>query len=103
VPKWVVRVLQAVFVVAFGAAFCLTGMVAVSHPFVNVSADCVNGQLPHPSPFTIFGDCVKPPGYVPWMVIFGVIGAALGVLLALGLIQLFGRIRPKSWRTKLAT
>ena len=92
-------------VVAVGAALCLTGMTAVflATGFVNVTPDCVMGHLAHPSPFTLFGDdCVRPPGYMPWMVVFGVVGAAVGLMFALGVLQLFGRIRSRRWRTKLA-
>jgi len=47
VPKWVVRGLQTAFVVALGAAFCLTGMTAVfmATGLVNVSPHCVRGYL----------------------------------------------------------
>jgi hypothetical protein len=105
VPKWVVRGLQTVFVAAVGAAFCLTGMTAVflATGFVNVAPNCAMGHLAHPSPLTLFGnDCVKPPAYLPWMIVFGVVGAALGLSFALGAIQLISRIRSKHWRTNLA-
>jgi len=104
VPKWVVRVLQTVFVVSFGAAVCLTGMTAVllATGFVDVSPNCVRGHLAHSSGFIVGNDCVKPPGYVPWMVVFGVVGAALGLLFALAVIQLFSRIRSGRWRARLA-
>ena len=105
VPKWGVRGLQTVFVVALGAAFCLTGMTAVflATGFVNVTSDCTMGHLAHQSSFTLFGnDCVKPPGYVPWMVVFGVVGAALGLSFAMGVIHLFSRIRSRRSPTELA-
>ncbi len=105
VPKWVVRGSQTVFVVASRAAFFLTGMTAVflATGFVNVTPDCVMGHLTHPSPLELSGnDCVKPPGYMPWMVVFGVVGAAVGLLFVLGVLQLFSRIRSRRWRTKLA-
>jgi hypothetical protein len=103
-PKWVIQGFQAACVVVSGAAFCLLGVTAVfvATGFVNVTPDCVKGQLAHQNPLTIFGACVPPPGYGPWMVVFGVIGAALGLLLALGVIQLSGRIRSRRGRTTLA-
>jgi hypothetical protein len=100
VPKWVVRGLQTVFVVASGVAFFLAGMTTVflATGFVNVTPDCVAGHLAHPSPFNLFGNgCVKPPGYMPWMVVFGVVGAAVGLLFSLGVLQLFSRIRSRRW------
>ncbi len=93
------------FVVASGAAFCLTGMTAVflATGFVNVTPDCTMGHLAQQSSFTLFGnDCVKPPGYIPWMGVFGVVGAALGLSVAMGVIHLFSRIRSRRWRTGLA-
>jgi hypothetical protein len=105
VPTWVVRSLQAVLVVALGAAFSLTGMTAVflATGLVNVTPDCVMGHLARPRPFTLSGnDCVKPPGYMPWMVVFGVVGAAVGLALALGAIQLLSRIRSRRRRITLA-
>jgi hypothetical protein len=105
VPTWVVRSLQAAFVVALGAAFSLTGMTAVflATGFVNVTPDCVMGHLAHPGPLTLSGnECVPPPGYTPWMVVFGVVGAALGLAFALGVIQFLSRIRSKRRRITLA-
>ena len=103
VPKWVVRGLQTVFVVAVGAAFSLTGTTAVflATGLVNISPDCVRGYLARPN--LISGHvCVLPPGYGPWMVVFGVVGAVAGLLIALGALQLFSRIRSRHSRTKLA-
>jgi hypothetical protein len=91
VPKWVVRGLQTLFVVSLGAAFSLTGMTSVflTTGFVNVTPECVSGHLTQPSPFNLFGnECVKPPGYMPWIVVFGIVGAAVGMLLALRVLQL---------------
>ena len=96
VPRWLVRGLPTVLVVASAAALGLTGMTAVflATGFVTVTPDCVAGHRAHPSPLTLFGDaCVNPPGYMPWMVVFGAIGAALGLTMALSVIRLFGRIR----------
>jgi hypothetical protein len=69
---------------------------------VNVSSDCVKGHLAHQTPLSIFGPCGKAPGYGPWTVIFGVVGGALGLVLALGMIQLSRRNRSKCWRTGYA-
>ena len=105
VSKWVVRGLRTLFVVTLGAAFCLTGMTAVflTTGFVNVTPNCAMGHLAHPSPFNLFGsNCVKPPGYMPWMVVFGVIGSAVGLLFALGALHVFSRIRLRRWPTELA-
>ncbi|MGD0381851.1 MAG: hypothetical protein ABSC30_17925 [Acidimicrobiales bacterium] len=103
-PKWVVRGLQRVIVVASGAALCLTAMTAVflATGFVTVTSDCVAGHRAHPSPFALFGTaCVNPPGYMPWMVVFGTVGAALGLTVALSVIRLFGRIRSSRRRYQL--
>lgn len=92
------------FVGIAAAAFCLTGMTAVflATGFVNVAPNCVMGHLAHPSPLTLFGnDCVKPPGYDPWIAVCGVVGAAVGLTFALGVIQLFSLTRSRHWRTRL--
>jgi hypothetical protein len=107
VPKWVVRGFQAAFVAVSGAAFCLVGMTAafLVTGFVSVSPDCVMGHMappPGPFDFNLSDNCVKPPGYGPWITVFGVVGAVVGLLIALGLLNLFGRIRSRPWRTKLA-
>ena len=95
------------FAVASGAAFFLTGMTAVflATGFVSVTPDCVMGHMappPGPFDFNLSDNCVKPPGYGPWMVVFGIVGAAVGLLFALGVLQLFNRIRSRRWPTKLA-
>ena len=103
VPKWLVWGLKTAFVVAMGAAFSLTGMTAVSLStgLVNISPGCVRGYLAQPN--LISGHaCVLPPGYGPWMAVFGVIGAVVGLLFALGLVQVFGLIRSRRSRTRLA-
>jgi hypothetical protein len=101
--RWMVWSLRTLFVICMGAAVSLTGITAVflATGLVDVSPDCVNGYMARPN--LISGHaCVSPPGYGPWMVVFGVVGAVCGLLIALGAIQLFSRIRSRHWRTKLA-
>lgn len=103
VPNWVVRGLETVFVVSMGAAFSLTGQAAVflATGLVNVSPDCVSGHLARSN--LISGHaCVLPPGYGPWIAVFGVIGAVVGLLFGLGVIHVFDLIRSRRWNAKPA-
>ena len=83
---------------AMTAVFLATG-------FVSVTPHCVMGHMaPPPGPFNLnlSDNCVKPPGYGPWIIVFGVVGAVVGLMIAVGLLNLFGRIRSRPSRTKLA-
>ncbi|MGA2521730.1 MAG: hypothetical protein ABSG81_13065 [Acidimicrobiales bacterium] len=78
--------------------------VFLARGFVNVTPDCVHGHLDHPGQLMLFGnDCVRPPGYVPWMVAFGIVGATAGVLLAVGALHLVGRLRARYGPTRFVT
>lgn len=103
VPKWVACGLRTVFVVAVAAALFPTGATAVflTTGLVNVSPECARGYLARPN--LISGHaCVLPPGYGPWMVVFSVVGAVTGFVVALGALRIFSRIRSRHSRPELA-